>query len=133
MPTLLPLYRLLRDKIAILSTKHDSKSSIFSRLRRGWGPRSYGASDRKNLAPFSDEKRKSVEKKGFFRHQDSDPNTGLEHLGRGIMVETDLRVEGQAMEMHKHHNVRQMQSKQKSDASGDFWDGASRWEVDDRV
>jgi len=138
-PTLLPLYRLLRDKIGSLSTKQGSKSSIFSRLRRGWGPRTDAASDRRNLAPFSDEKRKSMERKGFVRHQDSDQNINSNQrqaaagVGRGILVETDLRVEGQTMEMQRLRDARQMQSKQNTDGSGEVWDGVSRLEVEDRV
>lgn len=80
-----------------------------------------------------------MERKGFVRHQDSDQNIDPNQrqaaagVGRGILVETDLRVEGQTMKMQRLRNARQMQSKQNTDGSGEVWDGVSRLEVEDRV
>ncbi len=80
-----------------------------------------------------------MERKGFVRHQDSDQNIDSNQrqaaagVGRGILVETDLRVEGQTMEMQRLRDARQMQSKQNTDGSGEGWDGVSRLEVEDRV
>ena len=139
-PTLLPLYRLLRDKIATLSSKQDSKSSIFSRLRRNLGPRTDDNTDRKHLSPYAGENGKSGEKKGFFKHEGSkDPITYPEQLktggatNRDILVETDTREDGQAMEMYGMKGRTQIHSRQSVDGSGEALDRAIRWEVENRV
>lgn len=138
-PTLLPLARSLKEKLASVSSANDSKPGIFSRLQRARALKKDQNSDRKRLAPYLSERHKRVEKKGFFKHQDSGIVTYPDQIrtgtdaGRGILVQTDLSVRGQAMEMERFGGGSQIRPKNSIDGSNDSWDTADRWEIENRV
>ena len=103
-PTLLPLFRLMRAKVKNWISRQDSKSksSVVSKLKRGLGPKIDQWGDQEYLVPHLEGKKEgSDEKNGAFMPPDlsTEPIAYPEQLrtadgvGRRIMVETDLRVE----------------------------------------